>query len=171
MAIRTIGHHWADLVSSTSLSHWFQDHLWVVPTSQSIHLISLSVVFGCAVMISFRLLGANKNGRTVSQLVRTLVPWMYRALLVLLLTGTVQTITEPLREFVTPAFWTKMSMIVVVVILTQWFASSVRSNAARWDAASTRPAGAKLFAVVSLALWISIIFCGRFIGYTWEFHT
>jgi hypothetical protein len=95
---------------------------------------------------------------------------MYAGLGLLLLTGTVQTITEPLRQFVTPAFWSKMCMIVVVVILTQWFASSVRRNAAKWDAASTRPASAKVFALVSLALWIGIIFCGRFIGYMWQFH-
>jgi hypothetical protein len=165
-----IGHRWADWVSNTALSQWFQNHAWVVPTSQSTHLVALSVVFGSAVMISSRLLGANRNGRTVSQLVRTLVPWMYAALGLLLLTGTVQTITEPLRQFVTPAFWSKMCMIVVVVILTQWFASSVRRNAAKWDAASTRPASAKVFALVSLALWIGIIFCGRFIGYMWQFH-
>lgn len=163
-------HRWADWLSNTAPSQWMQTHSWVVPTSQSIHIISLSVVFGCAVLINMRLLGLSAGNRSISALVKTHVPWMYRALVVLLITGTVQTVTEPMRQFVTPAFWWKMFMIVVVVILTQWFATSVRRNAAAWDAARTRPRSARLFALVSMGLWIGIIFCGRFIGYTWTFH-
>lgn len=161
--------HWADVISNTSLSQWFQNQLWVIPTSQSIHIVCVSIVFGCAVMISLRLLGIGK-GRSISQLVDTLVPWMYRALVVLLLTGSVQTIAEPLRQFVTPAFWWKMVMIVCVLTLTIVFARAVRHNAARWDQAAMRPLSARVFALVSLGLWVGIIFCGRFIGYTWLFH-
>jgi hypothetical protein len=161
--------HWADWISATTLSQWLQGHPWVVPTSQSIHILMISVVFGCAVMINLRLLGVSAGGRSISTLVGTLVPWMYIALVLLLITGAIQTITEPVRQFVTPAFWWKMLMIVVVVSLTQWFASSVRRNAARWDTPARGP-GARVFALVSLALWIAIIYCGRFIAYTWEFH-
>jgi len=46
----------------------------------------------------------------------------------------------------------------------------VRSNAARWDNPTTRPGSAKAFAVVSTVLWLAIITCGRFIGYTWFFY-
>lgn len=162
--------HWADWISNTAISMWLQNALWVIPTSQSIHIVCVSVVFGCAVMISLRLLGLGASGRSVSQLVQTLVPWMYRGLFGLLFTGTVQTVAEPLRQFVTPAFWWKMFMILCVVALTVWFARSVRANAAKWDAAALRPASARVFALVSLGLWVGIIFCGRFIGYTWLFH-
>jgi hypothetical protein len=162
--------HWADWLSATALSQWLQAHPWIVPTSQSIHILMISVVFGCAVLINLRLLGVSATGRPLSTLVRNLVPWMYLALLVLLITGTVQTVTEPVRQFVTPAFWWKMTMIVVVVVITQRFATAVRRNPARWDARDTRPRIGALIALVSLALWIGIIYCGRFIAYTWEFH-
>jgi hypothetical protein len=46
----------------------------------------------------------------------------------------------------------------------------VRRNAALWDAASSRPWPAKIFAVLSTLLWLAIIVCGRFIGYTWSFY-
>jgi hypothetical protein len=157
----------ADWISSTALSQWFQIELWVVPTSQSIHILALSVVFGCAVMISLRLLGIGAtSGRSVSRLIDSLVPWIYRALVALLLTGAVQIIAEPMRQFGTPAFWLKMLMIPVVLGLTAAFASVVRRNPAKWDSAATRPASAKVFAIVSLGLWVGIIWCGRFIGYS-----
>jgi Family of unknown function (DUF6644) len=158
---------WADWISSTALSQWFQNELWVVPTSQSVHILGLSVVFGCAVMISLRLLGIGATtGRSVSRLISSLVPWIYRALVALLLTGAVQTIAEPMRQFGTPVFWLKMLMIPVVLGLTAAFAGVVRRNPAKWDSAATRPVGAKVFALVSLGLWVGIIFCGRFIGYS-----
>jgi hypothetical protein len=162
--------HFANWLSMTWLSELFQNQLWVIPTSQSIHIVSVGFVFGSAAMISLRLLGIGNSGRSVSQLTATLVPWMYRALCVLLFTGTVQTIAEPMRQFVTPAFWWKMFMIVCVVLLTVWFSRSVRANAHAWDTAKLRPHSATVFALVSLSLWVGIIFCGRFIGYTWLFH-
>jgi hypothetical protein len=160
----------ADWLATTRISELFQNQLWVVPTSQSIHIVCVCLVFSSAIMINLRLLGIGVKGRTISQLSSSLVPWMWGGLCVLLLTGTVQTIAEPVRQFVTPAFWAKMAMILVVVVMTAVFARKVRANAARWDAAGTRPASARAFAIGSSILWILIIVCGRFIGYTWAFY-
>jgi uncharacterized protein DUF6644 len=160
----------ADWLSNTALSKTFQDQAWVVPTSQSIHIIAVSVVFGSAVMINLRLLGVGRSGRSVSQLSNTLIPWMWRGLAVLLFTGVIQTIAEPVRQFVTPMFWAKMTMIIVVATMTTWYATAVRRHAPQWDEPASRPLRAKSFAVVSTALWLAIIVCGRFIGYTWSFY-
>jgi hypothetical protein len=160
----------ADWLSTTPLSSFLQDQLWIVPTSQSIHIVCVAVVFGAASVISLRLLGVGRAGRSVPQLVDTLVPWMYRALAVLLFTGAVQTIAEPVRQFVTPEFWWKMFMIVCATLLTLWFARTVRRNAAAWAAPDARPSAGKAFALVSLALWLGCIICGRLIGYTWQFY-
>jgi len=161
----------AEWIANTELNHAFQENAaWLVPTSQSIHIISVCVLFTCAILISMRILGVTSIGRTVSQLTDTLVPWMWGALGVLLLTGTIQTIAEPVRQFVTPVFWAKMIMIVVVMTITAVFTGKVRANAAAWDAAASLPPGARQFAIVSAFLWVVIIVCGRFIGYTWSFY-
>jgi hypothetical protein len=160
----------ADWLADTPLSKTLQDHSWVVPTSQSIHILAVSIVFGSACMINLRLLGVGRSGRSVSQLSNTVVPWMWGGLAVLLFTGIVQIITEPVRQFVTPMFWAKMMMIVVVGAMTALYARAVRRNAPAWDAAASRPWTAKLFALTSTLLWLAIIVCGRFIGYTWSFY-
>jgi len=99
------------------------------------------------------------------------VPWMWRGLVVLLFTGLIQTITEPVRQFVTPMFWAKMVMISVVTVMTGLYARAVRRNTAAWaGSTASRPWHAKLFAVASTVLWMAIIVCGRFIGYTWSFY-
>jgi hypothetical protein len=161
----------ADWLAATPLSQELQNHLWVVPTSQAVHILCICVVFTSALMINLRLLGVGASGRSISQLVTNLVPWMWGGLVVLLLTGTVQTIAEPVRQFVTPAFWAKMVMIVLAATMTAIFARKVRANAAGWDVAGTRPAGARAFAIGSSILWMAIIVCGRFIAYTSAFYT
>jgi hypothetical protein len=67
-------------------------------------------------------------------------------------------------------FWAKMAMIILVATITALYATAVRRNAALWDAASSRPWPARIFAVLSTLLWLAIIVCGRFIGYTWSFY-
>jgi hypothetical protein len=157
---------WADWIAETRLSEWGQQQSWLVPTSQSIHIIAVSVVFASAVIISLRTLGVGSTGRSVRQLVKTFRPWMYGSLVTLLVTGTMQTIIEPLRQFSATVFWIKMALIICVVLITTTFVRRVRREPVprvREQSSTT----AKVLAVVSLALWIAIIFCGRLIGYTY----
>lgn len=157
----------ADWIAATPLSKALSEQAWVVPTSQSIHILAVSTVFASALMINLRLLGVGAQGRSVSQLSDTLIPWMWRGLAVLLLTGSIQTLAEPVRQFVTPAFWAKMAMIIIVTVVTILFVRALRRNVPLWDDGSSRPLHAKVFAVVSTLMWVAIIVCGRFIAYTW----
>ena len=154
-------------LATTSLSKLFQDVLWIIPVSQCIHIVCISILFGSAIAINLRLLGWRFLDRPVSELSRHLLPWLWIALTGVALTGFVQTVAEPVREFQSPFFWAKMTLIAIVVTLTAGFAGSLRANAARWDAAAARPAGARTFAILSSMLWIAIIVFGRLIAYTW----
>jgi hypothetical protein len=162
--------HFAQWIGSTAFCEWLGENAWVIPISQSLHIVCLAVVFGSATVISLHLLGITKPGRSTSQTVTTLVPWMYRALVVLLLTGALQTIAEPVRQLVTPEFVWKMVLIIGILAMTIIFSRSVRANPAAWDSPATRPRAAGSFAVVSLVLWTTIVVLGRLIGYTWAFY-
>lgn len=155
----------AEQIANSQLSVSLQKTFWVVPVSQSLHIIALSVLFASVLMISLRLLGVGANTRSVSQVTGTLLPWMWRALLVLLLTGVLQALIEPVREFTTLIFWLKMLLVAMLAPLTLWFSRTLRANATAWDMQSTRPAAAKLFAVVSIIGWSTVIAFGRFIAY------
>ena len=157
-------------LANTGLSQGLQNTLWFVPVSQSVHILSVAMLFTSAMFINLRLLGFGASGRSVTEVVGTHVPWMWRALAVLAITGILQTITEPVRQFITPIFWYKMLLIVVVAILTARFARQVRANAAQWDAPATRPASARNFALLSTAIWVTVVIFGRFIGYVWAYY-
>jgi hypothetical protein len=155
----------ADWLEETPLSVTLQTHSWVIPTSQSIHILAVSIVFASACMLNWRFWGARRSARSTLQL-SSLMQRMWWGLAVLLFTGLVQTIAEPVRQFVTVAFWAKMVMIIIVVAVTAQYMKTVRRRAAEWDDDSSRPPGARAFAVASTLLWLAIITCGRFIGYT-----
>jgi hypothetical protein len=59
-----------------------------------------------------------------------------------------------------------MAMIIIVVIATRIYVARVRVHASEWSAGSTPQPAARIFAIGSSLLWIAIIVCGRFIGYT-----
>ena len=44
-------------LASTSLSRLFQDVLWIIPVSQFIHIVCISILFASAIAINLRLLG------------------------------------------------------------------------------------------------------------------
>jgi hypothetical protein len=156
----------AEAIAASKYSVVLQNATWVVPVSQSIHIVSLSVLFASAMMINLRLLGVGARGRSVSTLVETLVPWMWRALLLCLVTGLLQTFTEPVRQFITPIFWWKMLLIALMAVLTAWLRRRVHRDAATWNGPD-RPKSAAAFAVVSTIAWLTIAAFGRFIGYVW----
>ena len=153
-------------ISATRLSELLKEQLWVVPTSQSIHIIAVSIVFVCALLISFRLLGIGRSERPVSGMIKKQSRMINAGLFTLLFTGTIQTIAEPDRQFGSPAFWLKMLLIVFALLLTYWLARNTQRDPQRWDLAASRPAWSRIHAVIYVAAWAAIIFCGRFIGYT-----
>ena len=152
-------------LSETKLSVWFQTHFWVIPTGQSIHILSIAALFGSAVMLDLRIFGLAGESRSIDQLSRRYVPWIWWSFLVLLITGIVLTIAEPVRELINPVFWVKMGLLPVAVVLNLWFQSAVRKRSATWDSNSSGHAAIQFGAVVLILLWCLIMFCGRWIAY------
>jgi hypothetical protein len=84
------------------------------------------------------------------------------ALIVLFVTGAVQTIAEPTRELMNITFRTKMLLLLITVGITVLYQVQVKKNPKYWD---QRRNLAWLLASVSLILWIGILAAGRLIAY------
>lgn len=152
-------------IAATSLSEAFKAHLWIVPASQSIHIMAVSVVLVCALMIGLKLLGLSRSERTLSMVIAKQSRLMYAGHIVLLTTGAMLTIAEPARQLGSPAFWVKMMLIVLGLLMTYSLARSTCSDPHRWDSSDRRPV-MRIYGAVYVSAWVAIIFCGRFIGYT-----
>ena len=139
----------AGWLSQTSLSLTIQTHEWVIPTIQSIHIVAIGVALVSAFMIGFRVLGWIGSDQTLAETASRFWPWLAGSLSVLLLTGALMVVGEPARELLAFSFWLKMCLIVVGTALTWWISRR----------------GAKRLTVLTLLIWIGIIFLGRLIAY------
>jgi hypothetical protein len=156
----------ADWLSTTWLSVLIQrNESWVIPTTQSIHIIGVSIVLACVLMMALRVLGIAGADRTLLQTQQRFGPWLTGALLVLLATGLALVVGEPSRELLSFSFWLKMILVACGAGLACWFQLSVRRRERAWESLLLHRARVRVLAAAALVIWIAIIFLGRFIAY------
>ena len=160
--------HWLNQfciwLDQTALSQTIQTQAWIVPTVQTIHILAIAVVASSVLMIDLRLIGVFWANRPLEAVKARFLPLVWWPLLVLLATGTIMIIAEPARSLKNPAFQIKMLLLIGALSVTWLLQFLHRRNAAFGDVSGPRAAAATL-AVVSILLWSSIIFAGRWIAY------
>jgi hypothetical protein len=152
-------------LSGTSFSLWLQTHFWVIPTLQSIHILSIGALFGSAVMMDMRIYGIAGTSRSMAQTTQRYWPWIWWSFLILLVTGVLLTVAEPVRELINPIFWIKMALLPIAVVLNFLFQAAISRNTVNWDAKPAGHTAIRLGAAGLIILWIAIMFCGRWIAY------
>ena len=156
----------AQWLSQTYLSILIQNHNgWVIPTIQSIHIAGIGVVLTSVFMVDLRILGWAGADETLRQTTNRFGPWLTGALCVLLATGILMVIGEPVRELVTVSFWLKMFLVGVGTLVAAVFQVSLRRHEEHWEDAAGNRASIKWLAVLTFLIWVAIIILGRLIAY------
>jgi hypothetical protein len=154
-------HGFTEWIYGTALSSAIRDNSWVVPVVQSIHIIAIAAVVGCALVTELRIVGAVAADESMEVVAQRYLPWMWRALAVLFATGLVMIIGEPERTLSNVIFWIKMALVSAGVLASL----GLRKPLLR-PSNPTGEAPAKAVAWSLLALWVAVIFCGRWIAYS-----
>ena len=153
-------------LAATPLSHVIQTTKWVIPALQTIHILSVAVVFSSAVLVDLRLWRLLNRDVPLPELARRFLPTIWPVLLVLLITGSLLIIGEPKRSLLNSAFYLKMALLAVAIVLTAWLQWSLSSSPNFWDRNRGRRMAGQLAATVSILVWCGILFAGRWIAYT-----
>lgn len=160
--------HWLSVFCTwlklTPLSQSMQPVEWLVPLVQVVHILAVCAVISSVLIIALRLAGFVSRDRPVAQMSARFLPVIWCALPVLLLTGSVLIIIEPVRSLGSIAFQLKMALLVLAIIIMLVYQSSLARDPTRWERPGSRFSAA-LLAIVSLLPWIGIIFAGRWIAY------
>lgn len=154
-----------DWLATTPASQTIQEVSWVIPTLQSVHIACIAIVMGSIALIDLRLLGVTGLSQSISDITKRQLPWVWVALVILFLTGAILIVGEPARSLENPAFQAKMLMLLCVIAVTYNLERPLRGDAAFWELSPARRSAAKALAVVSLLLWVGIVFAGRLIAY------
>jgi len=153
-------------LSTTSPSVFIQLHeVWMIPVIQSLHIIGIGLAVGSALMMVLRVLGWAATDQTVLAVQGRFGPWLTTALCLLLASGGLLVVAEPVRELVTFSFWLKMGFVALLVILAWTFQASVHKQQQRWDETLVRRPAVRWAALLVFVVLGCIILLGRLIAY------
>jgi hypothetical protein len=154
-----------DWLSTTHVSVAFQSANWFVPTVQTIHIISIAILLTAVYVVSFRLIGVTRGGQPLAVLTAKSTPWIWIALCVLLVTGTLLTITEPARELLNWAFRVKMLMVIALAAILLIVQNRTRRHPAYWTESPARRRVARCIGIAAVIIGAGIVTAGRWIAY------
>ena len=149
----------------TQFSGMMRESLWAEPIVESIHVLTLTLFLGFAVMLDMRLLGVVLKRRRMSEVLAQLNPWLFAGFAVMIITGVLLFCGDPISFWSTTFFRAKMIMLVLAGLNVLIFNATIGRKVAQWDLDPRTPGQAKIAAVVSLVLWVLIIAAGRGIAY------
>lgn len=149
----------------TWLSHLFADNIWTVVISQTIHIIGVAVVMMSVAIINLRILGVAGRSQSVASTTSQLMPWVWWAMLALLLTGILQTLAEPAREIMNLTMRIKILLLILVCGITYYYTNALRTDPHYWDAEGAHRTLGVTLASLSIVIWVTIVVCGRLVAY------
>lgn len=152
-------------VSNWPFALWLQSHFYAIPIFQTIHILSIAVLFVSTLMLSLRVLGVSGMDQSLENALRRHVSWMWGGLLALVASGIVLLISEPVRNMINSIFWIKMGLLLVAVTFSLWFQHSIRLKMASWDVSPKGHGSLRVGSVVIIILWCAVMAGGRWIAY------
>ena len=131
----------------------------------TVHVLTLCLFVGTAVMVDLRLLGLTMRRVPASEVVSRLLPWTVGGFLVMVLSGSLLFYAAPLDRYGNLFFRAKMAMLVLAGLNAWVFHKTVYRSIAEWDLDPVPPPEARVAGGLALALWVGIILAGRMIPY------
>ncbi len=155
-----------DWLGASPASQVIQRVFWIIPTVQTVHILAISVVVASMAMFDLRLMGLAGMRHSVMSLSKRFLPWLWGALVVLAISGSILIVGEPKRALGNPAFLAKMCMLATAIAVTLAFQAVLKRDAAGGgDLGSPHAGMAKIIGLVSLVLWAGTAVAGRLIAY------
>jgi hypothetical protein len=156
-----------EIVQEWPVSIALRESLWVYPVIETAHVLGICVFLGLVAMMDLRLAGLAMRTVPLSEVQQRLFPWQMAGLSVMVPSGLLLVLSEPLRFYGNPFFRAKLVLLVVAIVNAQVFHVTVYRRVAEWDADPVPPMSARLAGVLSLVVWTGVVTCGRLIAYNW----
>jgi hypothetical protein len=132
---------------------------WIFPVLEIVHISCFALSVGLISVVNLRLAGAAFPRSKAVDLNRQLFLWTLAGLLIVLTAGMMIFTTDPYRYFYNPAFRFKMIALAVAIIYQYTVHGSIIRRAKEGGLA------ARLGALLSTGLWVSVVFGGIFYAF------
>ena len=132
---------------------------WAFPLAECFHIGGFAVAVGSIVLVDFRMLNLGLRKETAARMVQYTEPWTLVALVFVLFSGAALFLSQSDLYLANQVFPIKMYLLVAAILYNFTIHRMVASSP------NASPAVSKLVAIVSILLWVSIVFGGIFIAF------
>ncbi len=133
--------------------------MWAFPTVLTLHTAGLAVLFGVSYLLYLRLLGIGRNVPLSDY--RWVFPTLAIGLIVIIVTGILLFIKNPVLWGTAVPFLIKMGLVVASVATLLPMRSFIRQS----DAGSVVSGNMRLLAIASILVWSGAVTAGRLLAY------
>jgi len=116
-------------------------------------------------MTDLRLLGWGMKDYTITEVVNNLRRWKHLGITLVAGCGIMLFWAKAEKYVGNPYFLMKVSLLLCACIHGAYFRRTVYSKTEELDRAPQVPGKAKAAAILSLAIWVGVVTCGRWIAY------
>ena len=160
-----------DLISyfeNSALADSIRENDLLFPFIESVHVLAICLVVGSILAVDLRLLGLASVNQPVSRVTGGILPLTWGAFVVALTSGGLLFISNATKYLGNGFFVAKMFLIGAAGLNMVMFYMIGARNLSRWENDARLPLPARLAGGVSILLWIAVVTCGRWIGFTME---
>lgn len=132
---------------------------WAFPFAECVHIGGFAVGIGSIALVDFRMLNLGLRHETAARILKYTEPWTLIALLFVVFSGAALFLSQVNIYLENQIFPLKMYVLLAALI----YNFTIHRKVATME--SPPPVLSKLVAMVSLLLWVSIVFGGIFTGF------
>ena len=132
---------------------------WAFALAECVHIGGFAVGIGSIVLVDFRMLNLGLRHETAGRILRYTEPWTVFALVFVLFSGLALFLTQAGIYLGNLVFPIKIYVLVAAIL----YNFTIHRKVATMD--NPPPLLSKLVAMVSLLLWVSVVFGGIFTGF------
>lgn len=159
----------ADLISyleNSRLADNVRENDLLFPFIESVHVLSICLVVGSILAVDLRLLGLASIRRSVSRVTNGILPLTWCAFVVAVASGGLLFISNATKYLGNGFFIAKLFLIGAAGLNMMIFHAISARDLPRWENESRLPLPARLAGGLSILLWVAVVACGRWIGFT-----
>ncbi len=153
-------------LENSSVGTAIRQSTWLFPTIETVHVLATVLVVGSVTMLDLRLLNLASRDRSVTELHREILPWTWASFAVAVTAGFLLFTSSATKYYHNVPFRIKMVLLVLVGLNAAFFEFRTFRSVASWDQGRRIPLAAKIAGTVGILLWIFVVACGRWIGFT-----
>ena len=140
------------------------------PLIESVHVVSICLVVGSILVIDLRLLGLASLNRPVGRITNAILPLTWSAFAVAAASGLLLFISNATKYLENGYFLAKVLLICAAGLNMVVFHGISAKDLRRWENEAALPLPARLAGGLSILLWVAVVTCGRWIGFTMQVH-